>query len=470
MNTLTMDFYELTMSQSYFNQNMQDKIAYFDVFFRKAPDGASFAIVNGISEIIAYIENFHFSEEDITYLSSLSLFSSDFLNFLKNLKFTGDLWAVPSGTVVLANEPVITVRAPIIEAQLIETSLLLLFNHASLITTKASRIIGSAKGIPVMEFGARRALGEDSAINGALYACEAGAVGTSNTQTAKLFNLTPLGTMAHSYIQSFESEYEAFKNYALTFPDNCTLLIDTYNTLESGLENAIKINNNVLLPMGKTLKGVRIDSGDLAYLSKACRKRLDEAGLKETGICLSNSLDEFLIESLLNQGAPISSLGIGENLITAKSNPVFGGVYKLVALEENGKIIPKIKISNNIEKITNPSFKNFYRLFNAENKIICDFICLAEEPLPTGKIKLINSKMSSISDEFNEFFAKEIRVKYIESGKVINKPLSPSEIKLNIQKELNTLPEECKRLYNPQTIELYYSKKFNETKNALLRR
>lgn len=468
MNALTMDFYELTMSQSYFNNHMQNKIAYFDVFFRKVPDGASFAIANGISEIVEFVKNFKFSAEDLNYLRSIGTFSADFLSYLENLKFTGDLWSVPSGTVILPNEPVITVRAPIIESQLIETSILLIFNHASLITTKASRIIRSAKGIPVMEFGARRALGESAAVDGALFACEAGAVGTSCTQTAKLFNVTPLGTMAHSYIQSFESEYDAFKNYAQTFPDNCTLLIDTYNTVESGIENAIKVYEDVLKPMGKKLKGVRIDSGDLAYLSKQCRKKLDEAGLYDTGICLSNSLDEYLIESLINQNAPISSFGVGENLITAKSNPVFGGVYKLVALEENGKIIPKIKISDNIEKITNPSFKKIYRIFDNKNEIICDYLCLADE-VPSGKLKLISPNIQWKSKEIDNYTIKDLRIKFIENGNLITTLQTPLEIKQKIQAELNQLKDECKRLYNSQTIELYFSEKLMQLKNDLLK-
>ena len=314
-NNLLIDFYELTMGQGYFNKKIHNNVAYFDLFFRKVPDNASFVIANGVKKCVSYLLQFGFSESDIEYLKSLNIFSEDYIEYLSNVEFTGDMWAVEDGTVVFPNEPVITIKAPLLEAQLVETALLIFFNRSSLITTKASRIVRSAKGRPVMEFGTRRAQGETAAVDGALDAYIAGAFGTACTQSGKEYGVKVLGTMAHSFIQSFDTEYEAFKTYAENFPDACTLLVDTYNTLESGVKNAIKVYNDVLKPMGKTLSGIRIDSGDLAYLSKQARKMLDEAGLTDTKIVVSNSLDEYLITSLLNQGAPIDSFGVGENLI-----------------------------------------------------------------------------------------------------------------------------------------------------------
>ena len=327
---LLMDFYELTMGQGYFDKKIHENIAYFDLFFRKVPDGGSFVIANGVKKCVNYLKSFKFTKSDIAYLKKLGKFSDEYLDYLANIKFTGDMWAVEDGTVVFPNEPVITIRANLLEAQLVETALLLYFNRSSLITTKASRIVRAAQGRPVMEFGTRRAQGEEAAVDGALDTYIAGACGTACTLSGKEYNIPVLGTMAHSFVQSFDSEYEAFKAYAESFPDSCTLLIDTYNTLNSGIQNAIQIQKKVLGPKRKKLAGVRIDSGDLAYLSKKVRAILDKNGLKSTKIVVSNSLDEYLITSLLNQGAKIDSFGVGENMITAKSNPVFGGVYKLV--------------------------------------------------------------------------------------------------------------------------------------------
>lgn len=365
---LVADFYEYTMANGYFNKNMQDRIAYFDVFFRKVPDEGGYAIVAGLEQIINYIRNLSFDEEDINYLRKQNKFSEEFLNYLENFRFTGDIWAIPEGTVVFPNEPLITVKAPIIQAQLLETMLLLTTNHQSLIATKTSRIVKEAQGRPVMEFGARRAHGINAAVEGARAAIIGGAVGTSCTLSAKEFNVPASGTMAHSWIQSFDSEYEAFKAYAELYPDDCTFLIDTYNTIESGLPNAIKVFNEVLKPKGYRPKAVRLDSGDLAYLSKKVRKILDEAGYEDCKICATNSLDEYLIKSLIEQDAKIDLFGVGENLITAKSEPVFGGVYKLVALEKDKKIVPKIKVSENTAKVTNPSFKKVYRFYDNETK------------------------------------------------------------------------------------------------------
>ena len=342
---LVADFYEFTMSNGYFVKNMSNQYSYFDVFFRTIPDKGGYVIVAGLEQIIDYIKNLKFSEEDISYLRSQNKFSEEFLKYLSNFRFSGDIWAIPEGTIVFPNEPLLTVRAPMIEAQILETMLLLTINHQSLIATKTSRIVNSARGIPVMEFGARRAHGVYAAVYGARAAIIGGAVGTSCTASAKEFNVNASGTMAHSWIQSFDSEYEAFKAYAEIYPEDCTLLIDTYNTIESGLPNAIKVFDEVLKPKGIRPKAVRLDSGDLAYLSKKVRNILDEHGYNDCKICATNSLDEYLISSLLEQGAKIDSFGVGENLITAKSDPVFGGVYKLVAIEKDGVIIPKIKIS-----------------------------------------------------------------------------------------------------------------------------
>ena len=377
---LVADFYEYTMANGYFNKNMQDRIAYFDVFFRKVPDEGGYAIVAGLEQIINYIRNLSFDEEDINYLRKQNKFSEEFLNYLENFRFTGDIWAIPEGTVVFPNEPLITVKAPIIQAQLLETMLLLTTNHQSLIATKTSRIVKEAQGRPVMEFGARRAHGINAAVEGARAAIIGGAVGTSCTLSAKEFNVPASGTMAHSWIQSFDSEYEAFKAYAELYPDDCTFLIDTYNTIESGLPNAIKVFNEVLKPKGYRPKAVRLDSGDLAYLSKKVRKILDETGYEDCKICATNSLDEYLIKSLIEQDAKIDLFGVGENLITAKSEPVFGGVYKLVALEKDKKIVPKIKVSENTAKVTNPSVKKVYRFYDNETKkAIADVITLADE-------------------------------------------------------------------------------------------
>ncbi len=365
---LVTDFYELTMSNGYLKNNMKDTIAYFDVFFRKIPDNGGYAICSGLEQIIEYVQNLQFDEDDISYLQSLNKFSNEFLDYLRGFKFTGDIWAIPEGTVVFPNEPLVTVKAPIIEAQILETMLLMLINHQCLIATKASRIVAAAKGRPIMEFGARRAHSIDAAVLGARAAVIGGCVGTSCTYTAKTFGTVASGTMAHSFVQSFDSEYDAFKAYAEMYPDDCTLLIDTYDTINSGIVNAIKVFNEILVPNGYRPKAVRLDSGDLAYLSKKIRIILDDAGFKDCKICVSNSLDEFLITSLLVQGAQIDSFGVGENLITAKSDPVFSGVYKLCAIEKGGKIIPKIKISNNATKITNPGFKKVYRFYSKNTR------------------------------------------------------------------------------------------------------
>ena len=416
---LVADFYEYTMANGYFNKNMQDRIAYFDVFFRKVPDEGGYAIVAGLEQIINYIRNLSFDEEDINYLRKQNKFSEEFLNYLENFRFTGDIWAIPEGTVVFPNEPLITVKAPIIQAQLLETMLLLTTNHQSLIATKTSRIVKEAQGRPVMEFGARRAHGINAAVEGARAAIIGGAVGTSCTLSAKEFNVPASGTMAHSWIQSFDSEYEAFKAYAELYPDDCTFLIDTYNTIESGLPNAIKVFNEVLKPKGYRPKAVRLDSGDLAYLSKKVRKILDETGYEDCKICATNSLDEYLIKSLIEQDAKIDLLGVGENLITAKSEPVFGGVYKLVALEKDKKIVPKIKVSENTAKVTNPSVKKVYRFYDNETKkAIADVITLADEIIDEREYMIFDPQNPWKKKVLKDYSIRLLQEKIFEERKI----------------------------------------------------
>lgn len=416
---LVADFYEYTMANGYFNKNMQDRIAYFDVFFRKVPNEGGYAIVAGLEQIINYIRNLSFDEEDISYLRKQNKFSEEFLNYLENFRFTGDIWAIPEGTVVFPNEPLITVKAPIIQAQLLETMLLLTTNHQSLIATKTSRIVKEAQGRPVMEFGARRAHGINAAVEGARAAIIGGAVGTSCTLSAKEFNVPASGTMAHSWIQSFDSEYEAFKAYAELYPDDCTFLIDTYNTIESGLPNAIKVFNEVLKPKGYRPKAVRLDSGDLAYLSKKVRKILDEAGYEDCKICATNSLDEYLIKSLIEQDAKIDLFGVGENLITAKSEPVFGGVYKLVALEKDKKIVPKIKVSENTAKVTNPSVKKVYRFYDNETKkAIADVITLADEIIDEREYMIFDPQNPWKKKVLKDYSIRLLQEKIFEERKI----------------------------------------------------
>ena len=414
---LIADFYEFTMSNGYFVKNKND-IAYFDIFFRNVPDKGGYAIVAGLEQIIDFVQNLKFDEEDIEFLRNQKIFSEGYLDYLKRFKFTGDIWAIPEGTVVFPNEPLITVKAPIVEAQLLETIFLTILNHQSLIATKTSRIVRAAKGRPIMEFGARRSHGISAAIYGARAAIIGGAVGTSCTLTAKKFGVPASGTMAHSWIQSFDNEYEAFKTYAELYPNGCTFLIDTYNALESGLPNAIKVFDEVLNPQGIRPVAVRLDSGDLAYLSKKIRKVLDDAGYPDCKICLTNSLDEHLITSLLDQKAEVDSFGVGENLITAKSDPVFGGVYKLVALENDEKIIPKIKISENVEKITNPSFKKVCRFYSKDtNYALADVIMLKDEEISTDTYEIFDEHNTWKKKTLTNFYVKELQEKIFENRK-----------------------------------------------------
>lgn len=470
MRNLTTDLYELTMSQSYFDNGMKDTYAYFDVFYRKAPDGAPFAIANGVAEIVEFVTNFHYNPDEIAYLENLGIFSKNFLKYLQNFKFSGDLWAVADGTVIFPNEPVITVRAPIIEAQLIETGILQMFNFASLITTKANRMVRMAKGVAIHEIGSRRAQNDQAAILASLYSYEGGIAATSSVEANRIFGVPVMATMAHSYIQAFDNEYEAFKCHAKSNPTNCVLLIDTYNVLESGVPNAIKINEKVLKPMDQTLKAVRIDSGDLSYLAKEVRAKLDEAGLENTKIILSNSIDEFVIESLLSQKAPVDMFAIGENLVTAKSCPTFGAVYKLSAIEKKGQIVPKIKISDNFSKITLPAFKKVYRLYDSGKKIISDYICLADEPKPSGKLQIKDPDRPWMMKDIKQYSVRNIKFKFVEKGKRILKCLTPEQVRKNIAYEISTLSVESTRLHNPQVYPVNISAALQEVKDLLLQK
>lgn len=466
---LVADFYEFTMSNGFFAKNMTNQTAYFDLFFRKIPDEGGYVIFAGLEQIIDYVKNLKFSDEDINYLRSKKIFSEGFLDYLKSFKFTGTIWAVPEGTVVFPNEPLITVKAPIIEAQILETAMLCLVNHQSLIATKSSRIVNAAKGRPVMEFGARRAHSIDAAVLGARAAIIGGCIGTSCVLTAKEWNVPASGTMAHSFIQAFDSEYEAFKAYAENYPDTCTLLIDTYDTLNSGVKNAIKVFNEVIIPKGFRPNAVRLDSGDLAYLSKKIRKILDEAGFEDCKICGTNALDEYVISSLLEEDAKIDLFGVGENLITAKSNPVFGGVYKLVAIEKNGKTVPKIKVSNNTIKITNPGFKKLYRFYDkSTNKALADVITLNDEIIPEDKYTIFDPVSPWKKKELTNYTVRPLQELIFDNGELVYNSPDLNTIADNAKKELNTLWDEVRRIKNPHKYYVDLSQNLWDLKNELL--
>lgn len=451
--SMLMDFYELTMSNGYFLKGKKDKKVVFDMFYRRNPDGGGFVIFAGLEQLVEYIRKLSFTDEDIAYLRSRNMFDEGFLEYLRNFRFTGDIYAVPEGTVVYPNTPIVTVVAPLIDAQLVETMLLLTVNHQSLIATKANRIVRAAGKASVMEFGARRAQGSDAAIYGAR-ACYIGGVGaTATTISDEMFGIPAVGTMAHSFVQFFDSEYEAFKAYAEVYPDNCILLIDTYNVLESGIKNAIKVAKEVLEPMGKRLKGVRIDSGDLAYLTKKVRKILDAAGCEDCKIVVSNSIDEYLITSLNEQGARIDSYGVGERMITAKSEPVFGGVYKLAAvMSDDGSFEPKIKISENVEKITNPGFKTLWRIYDKETGHgIADVITLADEEIdPTKPYPYMDEKKPWKRRKFTNFTCEKLQKQIFKNGELVYKLPTLKEIQEKVKTQLATTvwPEE-QRFENP---------------------
>ncbi len=451
--TLVMDLYELTMSYNYFKQGNKDQYVYFDMYYRKNPDNGGYSIFAGLQQLIECIDHLHFSEGDIEYLRSLNKFDEEFFDYLRDFHFTGTIYSVREGTPVFPNEPLITVRAKFIEAQLIETLLLVTINHQSLIATKANRIVKEAKGRPVLEFGARRAQGYDSATYGARAAYIGGVDGTATVSAGLMFNIPVVGTMAHSFVQSFDSEYDAFKAYALTYPDDCILLVDTYDTLKSGVPNAIRIATEVLKPLGKKLKGIRLDSGDIAYLSKRARMMLDIAGLVDTSITASNSLDEYLIRSLLDQGAQLDSFGVGENLIVSKNAPVFGGVYKLVAIEKNNEIIPKIKISENTEKITNPGYKKVYRLFeNETGKAIGDVIAFYDEKINSDHDLTIYHQ-SNIwkfkTLDANSYSIEELQVPIFINGKKVYPEYTVDEIREYSNQQKSRIWDEVFRLEYP---------------------
>ena len=471
--TMLCDFYELTMGNGYFRNGYKDRITYFDVFFRKVPDQGGFAIAAGLEQLIDYIENLHFSEEDIAYLRGRSLFCEEFLDYLKNFRFTGDIYAIPEGTPVFPREPLVVVRAPSIEAQLIETFTLLTINHQSLIATKANRICRAANGRTVLEFGSRRAQGADAAIIGARAAYIGGCAGTACTISDQMYGVPAGGTMAHAWVQMFDTEYEAFKTYCETYPTNATLLVDTYNTLKSGVPNAIRAFNEVLRPMGISKCGIRLDSGDMAYLSQKARKMLDEAGWPECQISVSNSLDERLIQNLFLQGAQIDMFGVGERMITAKSEPVFGGVYKLTAVEnDKGEIIPKIKCSENVEKITIPHFKKVYRLYNRDNgKAIADYMTVHDEVVDENEpLMLFDPYATWKTKNVCNFEARELLVPVFLNGKKVYQSPSLKDIQAYCKQQVNTLWDEIKRFDNPQTYYVDLSQKLWDIQQELLRK
>jgi nicotinate phosphoribosyltransferase len=468
--TMLCDFYELTMGNGYFNYGYADRITYFDLFYRRVPDDGGYAIAAGLEQVIDYIQNLHFSAEDIEFLRSRGIFSEGFLDYLANFKFTGDIWAVPEGTPVFPKEPILTVRAPAIQAQLLETFLLLSINHQSLIATKASRIVQAAAGRAVLEFGSRRAQGSDGAILGARAAYIGGCAGTACTISDQLYGVRAGGTMAHAWVQMFDSQYEAFKTYCEIYPDNATLLVDTYNTLKSGIPDAIRAFNDVLKPRGITKCGIRLDSGDMAYLTQRARKMLDDAGWPECRIFVSNSLDEYIIRDLLQQGAVIDTFGVGERLITARSEPVFGGVYKLVAVEEDGEIVPKIKVSENVGKITTPHFKKLYRFFgNDTGKAIADYICLHDEEVDDSQdMEIFDPEAIWKRKTVYNFTAKELQVPIFQNGELVYEKPTLQEIQDYCRQQLDTLWDEVKRFDNPHNYYVDLSQKLYDIKLNLL--
>ncbi len=470
--TLLTDLYELTMLQGYF-KNGDNRTVVFDAFHRKNPSGSAYAIACGLEQVIDYINNLHFSEDDIAYLDSLNLFDKDFLQYLANFRFSGDIYAIPEGTVVFPKEPLVKVIAPIMEAQLIETAILNIVNHQSLIATKAARVCYAAKGDGVLEFGLRRAQGPDAGIYGARAAMIAGCVGTSNVLAGQMFDVPVRGTHAHSWIMSFADEYTAFKTYANLYPSACTLLVDTYDTLKSGVPNAIRVFTE-MRESGIELKnyGIRLDSGDLAYFSKKARIMLDEAGFTDAVICASSDLDEYLIDSLKTQGSTITSWGVGTNLITSKDNPAFGGVYKLTAvMNEDGTFAPKIKLSENSEKITNPGNKTVYRIYDNEGMIKADLIALVDETYSESDELLLFDPKETWKKTLlapGEYTMRELMVPVFKEGKCVYESPAVMDIRNYCLSELATLWDESKRLINPQTVHVDLSKKLYDMKQALL--
>ncbi len=468
--TMLMDLYEMTMSNGIWHSEMRDTVTYFDMFFRRVPDEGGFAIMAGLEQLIEYFNNLHFEDEDIKYLRSLNLFGEDFLDYLKCFKFECDVWAVPEGTPIFPAEPIVTVRGPAIQAFLVETMVLLTINHQSLIATKANRIVTAAQGRAVMEFGARRAHGYDAAVYGARAAMIGGCAGTACVKSAQEFDVPASGTMAHSWVQLFPDEYTAFKTYAERYPDSCTLLVDTYNVLKSGIPNAIKVFDEVLKPKGYRPRGIRIDSGDITYLTGKVRRMLDNAGYEDCKIVVSNSLDEYLIRDMIMQGAKVDSFGVGERLITASSEAVFGGVYKLAAVEKDGEIIPKIKISENIAKITIPGVKIPWRLFDNETgKAIADVITLNTEKIDDTKPYEIFDPVHTWKRKVVEnFTAQKLQVKLFERGKQVYESPSVKEISAYRKQQVENLWDEVKRFEKPHTYYVDLSEPLWNQRNDLL--
>ncbi|GKX68312.1 nicotinate phosphoribosyltransferase [Inconstantimicrobium mannanitabidum] len=468
--TMLTDFYEITMANGFLEQGVGEKEAVFDMFFRNIPDGGGFAIMAGVAQLVDYLKNLKFTDNDIEYLRNKNLFSEKFLEYLRTFKFSCDVWALEEGTPMFPGEPIVTVKGPAIQAQFVETMVLVTINHQSLIATKSNRIARAAEGRTVAEFGSRRAQSYDAAILGARAAYIGGAHGTACTISEQLFGIQTYGTMAHSWVQMFNDEYSAFKAYAETYPDSCLVLVDTYNVLKSGVPNAIKVAKEVLEPMGKRLKGIRLDSGDIAYLSKKARKMLDQAGLKDCIIMASNSLDEYIIRDLMLQNAKIDAFGVGERLITAKSSPVFGGVYKLVAVEENGELAPRIKISENIEKVTTPGFKSLYRFYDKDtNAALADLVTLHGETIDeNAPYTIFHPVYNWKKTKLTNFYVKPLLKKIFDKGVCIYEEKSLDEIRDYCLKEVSTLWEEVLRFENPHTYYVDLSKDLWNLKSQLL--
>lgn len=468
--SLMADFYEFSMAYAYYKQNRQDDIVYFDLFTRKHPDQHGYIIFNGLNRIIDAIKNFKFTEEELQYLRDEGFDDDGFIDYLRNVDLKLDVYGVPDGTVMFKNEPLLTIRGPIIECQLVETLFLLSVNYSTLITTKASRIVHASQGKAILEFGARRAQGYDAAVEGARCAVIGGCVATSNTLTGFKYGVPVTGTLAHSYVQLFETEYEAFLSYAKVQPDNCILLVDTYNTLKSGVPNAIKVAKEYLIPNGHRLKGIRLDSGDLAYLSKEARKMLDDAGLHDCQISASNSLNEDVIDDLIAQDAKIDAFGVGENLITSSTSPVIGGVYKIVADEEDdGSIRPLIKISDNVEKVTNPGYKRVYRFYDKEtNKAIADYIALHDEVVPEDELVIFDPVSPWKRQKISNYTLRELHIPIFKQGELVYEVPSLEETIEYTQKELDSMWEEVKRLRYPHQYYVDLSQKLFDLKNNLI--
>ena len=464
--TMLTDFYEITMANGYLCSGMTEDTAYFDMFFRNIPDNGGYAVMAGLEQVIEYLKNLSFTDEDIEYLRSKKFFNEEFLKYLSEFEFKCDVWAVPEGTLIFPGEPIITVKGPVMQAQFVETMILLLINHQSLIATKASRIVRAAAGRPVMEFGTRRAHSTAAAVYGARAAYIGGCAGTACAVADIEFGIPAMGTMAHSWVQMYDDEYEAFKKYAEIYPTNCVLLVDTYDVLKSGVPAAIR----VFKEMKPEKMGIRIDSGDIAYLTKKARKMLDDAGLEDCTIVVSNSLDEYIIREVIQEGACIDSFGVGERLITASSQPVFGGVYKLSALEKDGKMIPKIKVSENVEKITNPGFKSLYRLYDKDtDRALADVIALDGEEAPAGDdYEIFDPRAVWKRKKLSNFYAKNLRVPVFEGGKCVYESPSINEIRDYCASQLDSMWDEIKRFDNPQTYFVDLSCELWKLKNDML--